>query len=169
MKALGKLCFLRHRGKGISCHVANHLVFAAIFPKMLWASPVWWIGSANIISTLQTTHNAAARWITGLPANTRISKLLICANLPPLEIYLNYLSTRYAIRLLFLPMNHPLSNKPKEDKNAQHLPGLQRVMSFISGWTLMRNENRLPEGYYQINQLQPLIYMEKSKDAVRVH
>jgi hypothetical protein len=132
MKALGKICFLRHRRKGISCHVANHLVFAAILPKMLWASSVWWIGSANIISTLQTTYNAAARWITGLLANTRISKLLICANLPPLEIYLNYLSTRYAIRLLFLPTNHPLSNKLKEDKNA-HLPGLQRVMSFISG------------------------------------
>jgi hypothetical protein len=97
MKALGKICFLRHRGKGISCHIANHLVFAAILPKMLLASPVWLIGSANIISTLQTTYNAAARWITGLPANTRIPKLLVCANLPPLEIYLNYLSTKYAI------------------------------------------------------------------------
>jgi hypothetical protein len=61
MKALGKICFLCHRGKGISCHVASHLVFAAIFLKMLWASPIWWIGSANIISTLQTTYNAAAR------------------------------------------------------------------------------------------------------------
>jgi hypothetical protein len=40
MKALGKICCLRHRGKGISCHVANHLVFAPILPKMLWASPV---------------------------------------------------------------------------------------------------------------------------------
>jgi hypothetical protein len=87
-------------------HVAKHPVFAAILPKMLWASPVWWIGSANIISTLQTTYNAATGWITGLPANTWIPKLLICANLPPLEIYLNYLS-RYAIRLLFLPTNHP--------------------------------------------------------------
>jgi hypothetical protein len=169
MKALGKICFLRHPGKGISCHVANHLVFAAILPKMHWASPVWWIGSSNIISTLQTTYNAAARWITGLPINTRIQKLLICANLPPLEIYFNYLSTRYAIRLLFLPTNLPLSNKPKEDKNAQHLPGLQRVMYFISGWTSIRNENRLPEGHYQINQLQPPIHMEKSKDVTRVH
>jgi hypothetical protein len=168
MKALGKICFLLHRGKGISCHVANHIVFAAILPKMLWASPVLWIGSPNIISTHQTTHNAAARWITELPANARIPKLLICANIPPLEIYLNYLSTRYAIRLLFLPMNHPLSNKPKEDKNAQHLPGLQRVMSFISGWISIRNENRLPEGHYQINQLQPPIRVEKYKDATRV-
>jgi hypothetical protein len=141
MEALGKICFLRHCGKGISCHVANHLVFAAILPKILWASPVWWIGSANIISTLQTTYNAAAKWITGLPANTWIPKLLIYANLLPLEIYLNYLLTRYAIRLLFLPKNHPLSNKHKEDKNAQHLSGLQGVMSFISGWTLIRNEN----------------------------
>jgi hypothetical protein len=73
------------------------------------------------------------------------------------------------IRLLFLPTNHPLSNKPKEDKNAQYLPGLQRVMSFISGWTSIRNDNRLPEGHYQINQLQPPIHMEKSKDATRVH
>jgi hypothetical protein len=55
MKALGKICFLRDRGKGISYHVANHLVFAPILPKMLWASPVWWIESTNIISTLQTT------------------------------------------------------------------------------------------------------------------
>jgi hypothetical protein len=126
-------------------------------------------GSANIISTLQTTYNAAASWITELPANTRIPKLLICANIPPLEIYLKYLSTRHAIRLLFLPMNHPPFNKPKEDKNAQHPPWLQRVMSFISGWTSIQNENRLPEGHYQINQLQPPIHMEKSKDVTRVH
>jgi hypothetical protein len=52
--------------------------------------------------------------------------------------------------------------------NAQHLPGLQRIMSFISGWTI-RSENRLPEGHYQTNQLQPLIHMEKSKGATRVH
>jgi hypothetical protein len=42
-------------------------------------------------------------------------------------------------------------------------------MSFISGWTSIRNENRLPEGHYQINQLQPPIHMDKSKDATRVH
>jgi hypothetical protein len=42
-------------------------------------------------------------------------------------------------------------------------------MSFISGWASIRNENRLPEVHYQINQLQPLIHMEKSKDATRVH
>jgi hypothetical protein len=57
MKVLGKICFLHHRRKGVSCHVANHLVFAAILPKTHWASPVWWTGSANIISTLQTTYN----------------------------------------------------------------------------------------------------------------
>jgi hypothetical protein len=78
MKVLGKICFLRHRGKGISCHAANHLVFAAILPKMLWASSILRIGSPNIISTLKTTYNAAARWITGLPANTDTKATNLC-------------------------------------------------------------------------------------------
>jgi hypothetical protein len=66
-------------------------------------------------------------------------------------------------------MNHQLSNKPRKDMNAQHLPGLQRIMPFISGWTSIRNGNQLPEGHYQTNQLQPPIHMEKSKGATRVH
>ena len=72
----------------------------AILPAMFWASPAaWWAGTPMVSTTVKTTYNATARWITGLPLNTRVTNLLTLANLPPREDYLDYLSIRYAIRL----------------------------------------------------------------------
>jgi hypothetical protein len=40
-----------------------------------------------------------------------------CARLPPLDIYLDYLSNKYAIRLLFLPPDHALDFPPPDLNN----------------------------------------------------
>jgi hypothetical protein len=79
---------------------------------MLWALPAWWTGAENTLSPLATAYRSAARWATGLPPSTRISNLLTCIHLPLLHIYLDYLSTKFAIRLLFLPTRHSLASIP---------------------------------------------------------
>jgi ribonuclease HI len=126
-KVLGSLKFLRHRSRGIPAHIAHHLAMTAIFPAMFWASPAWWAGTPGVIATLKVAYNAVARWITGLPLNTRTTNLITLAQLPPMEVYLDYLSLRYAIRLHFLPTYHALG--PPCDKPSTHanLPGLHRL------------------------------------------
>jgi ribonuclease HI len=126
-KVLGSLNFLRHRSRGIPAHIAHHLAMTAIFPAMFWASPAWWAGTPGVIATLKVAYNTVARWITGLPLNTRITNLITLAHLPPMEVYLDYLSLRYAIRLHFLPNYHALGPPCEQLKTHTNLPGLHRL------------------------------------------
>jgi hypothetical protein len=88
-RALGSLSFLRHRSRGIPAQIAHHLAMTAVLPTMFWASPAWWTGTLMITATLQTTYNSVARWITGLPLNTRTTNLITLSQLPPMEAYLD--------------------------------------------------------------------------------
>jgi hypothetical protein len=110
--ALSSLLFLRDGGNRISTYIACHLILTLILPKMLWASPASWTGAENILSPLATSYHSAIRWANGLPPSTRISNLLTCTHLLPLNVYLDYLSTKFAIRLLFLPVRHSLTGIP---------------------------------------------------------
>ena len=107
-KCLMILSSLRHNNRGLSTYTALHLVHAALLPKMLWASPVWWTGSQHILHRLEPVYHRALWWASGLPAYVAIRKLLRLTRMPPLGCMLNLLSARYAIRLLFTPDNHPL-------------------------------------------------------------
>jgi ribonuclease HI len=126
-RVLSSFSFLRHRSRGTPAHIAHHLALAAILPAMFWASPAWWTGTPMVTSTLKLTYNAIARWITGLPYNTRITNLLTLAHLPPMEAYLDYLSLRFAIRLHFLPSHHALGRPRADPTTHNHLPGLHRL------------------------------------------
>jgi hypothetical protein len=75
LQALGSMGFLRGSKWSISAYIAHHLVFAAVLPQMLWASPIWWNGRNGILDQLKMTYHAAARWITGLPMSTSTVKL----------------------------------------------------------------------------------------------
>jgi hypothetical protein len=70
-----------------------------------------------VFRPLQITYNSLARWITGLPPRTGVAKHLTCARIPLLDIYLDYLSNKYAIRLLFLPPDHALDFPPPDLNN----------------------------------------------------
>lgn len=107
-QCLGVLSALRHNHRGLSAYTALHLVRTAFLPKILWASPGWWTGSQHILSRLEPVYHRALRWASGLPAYTAIRKLLLLTRSPPLRCTLDYLSTRYAIRLLFIAADHPL-------------------------------------------------------------
>jgi ribonuclease HI len=141
-KILGSLNFLRHRSRGIPAHIAHHLAMTAIFPAMFWASPAWWAGTPGVISTLKLTYNSVARWITGLPLNTRTTNLITLAHLPPMEAYLDYLSLRYAIRLHFLPSHHGLGPPYDQPNTHTNLPGLHRLYNLSKHLVLGKLEDR---------------------------
>ena len=126
-KILGSLNFLRHRSRGIPAHIAHHLAMTAILPAMFWASPAWWTDGPTVSATLRMTYNSIARWITGLPLNTRTTNLITLAHLPPMAAYLDYLSLRYAIRLHFLPSYHALGPPRGQANTHSNLPGLHRL------------------------------------------
>jgi hypothetical protein len=90
MQALCGFLYLRKGLKGIPPITACHIALSSILPKLLWASPIWWTGSHSVLYPLQFAYHRIARWITGLPPSTRITKLLHRANLAPLDIWLDY-------------------------------------------------------------------------------
>jgi hypothetical protein len=128
-QALGSLLYLRKGVNGIRPVIARHLAMSVIFPKMFWASPFWWLGSQSISGPLAAGYHKVARWITGLSTSTRVTKLLRCAHLPPLEAWLDFISTSYAIRTLFTSDLHGLKPLPYYDVTKAKQPGIHRVLS----------------------------------------
>jgi ribonuclease HI len=143
VQAIGALGFLRRHDWSAPAYVVHHLAFAAVMPKMLWGSPIWWTGSVAVQSVLATAYHRIARWITGLPMSTKISKLLTAAQLPPLDAYLDYLSMRYAIRVRFLPADHILAGSPEyiRGKPKPELPSRHRLDGLISHLTIGKLED----------------------------
>ena len=109
-KCLMILASLRHNYRGLSTYTALHLVHAALLPKMLWASPVWWTGSHHILHRLEPVYHRALCWASGLSAYVAIRKLLQLTCMPLLGCILNLLSAHYAIQLLFASEAHPLQH-----------------------------------------------------------
>ena len=95
-----------------------------------------------VTATLSTTYNSIARWITGLPLNTRTSNLLTLAQLPPLEAYLDYLSLRYTIHLHFLPSHHALGPPRAAPNTSPSLPGLHHLYNLSKHLVMGKLENR---------------------------
>jgi ribonuclease HI len=165
---LGSLSFLRHRTQGLSSFMAHFLCHTAILPAMLWASPAWWIGTAPVLDPLCLTYNRIARWITGLPPSTGITKLLSCAGLPPLTLFMDYLSTNYAIRLCFLPKSHILGRPLPNDRRQPYLPGLPRLHSFIKDMITSTLENRQTTSHGSIPTI-IIPHLSKDKFAKHIH
>jgi ribonuclease HI len=158
-KILGSLGFLRHRSRGIPAYVSHHLAMTAILPAMFWASPAWWAATPMVITTLKVTYNSIARWITGLPLNTRTTNLITLAHLPPMEAYLDYLSLRYAIRLHFLPTCHALGPPRVQPATHTNLPGLHYLYNLgknlVQGKLEDRTTTSTAEGVAKVTSPNP--------------
>jgi ribonuclease HI len=172
-QSLGKILYLRKGSHGISPKIARYLAISFVLPKMFWASPIWWTGSQSVIGPLENTYNRIARWITGLPRTTRISKLLRCAHLPPLNLWLDYITRNYAIRLITLPADHSLRPLPTFDPSRTSVAGPHRILSFVSEYLDDRLEDRTHKSLVSIT---PLIIHHKKpqsddekKAAVKTH
>src|SRR5690606_14322156 len=72
---VGRLSFLSTGPGRIKPFIAYHLALTSILPKMLWASPAWWNGYYLVRTAIETTFHTIARWIAGLPQNTRTQLL----------------------------------------------------------------------------------------------
>jgi hypothetical protein len=169
MQALGSFRFLRTTSLGISSKTARYLTISAILPKMLYGSEIWWLGNVRAIDPIRIVYNRIARWITGLPSNTRITKLLSCANLPPLEKFLDYTSTCYGIRLLFLPTTNPATIPTTLSRRAKKYPGTDRILSLIEGMYTNRLEDRSSPSPYPISLSPTKIHFTRSPDAKSIH
>jgi hypothetical protein len=90
---------------------------------MLYTSPIWQTGSQSLLHPLEIGYNRICQWITGLPPSTRITKLLRCAHLPPLNVWLDLISTQHAIRLITLPNDHSRYPIPKYQSALSSNPG----------------------------------------------
>jgi ribonuclease HI len=164
VQSLGSLLFLRKGKLGISPKIARYLVISKIIPKMLWASPIWWSGSPSILSPLETAYNRLCRWITGLPPSTRTTKLLICAHMPPLNLWLDLISFNYAIRLITLPADHGLLPLPTFDSSRATRAGPHRILSFVKDYlsdTLESRSNTNPVNLECLN-----VHTRKPQTAV---
>jgi len=166
-QVLGSFKFLWHRSHGMPAQVAYHLALTAIFPAMFWASPVWWTASPSTTNTLKTTYNAVARWITGLPLNTRITNLITLAHLPPMEAYLDYLSLRFAIRLYFLPACHSTGPPRQHPHTRQDLPGLYYLYNLSKHLIMGKLEDRIT--HLPVNGVHPVTSPNPDKITTPQH
>jgi hypothetical protein len=112
-------------------------------------------------------YHKIARWITGLPPSTRITKLLRCAYLPPLNIWLHLISTKYAIHLITLPNDHGLYPIPIFQPTQASLAGLHRLLSFVSQYLGDRIERRSDYNPINIDPIQ--IHFQKPNDEDEKH
>jgi ribonuclease HI len=150
--------------------VVHDLALTAVMPNMLWGSPIWWIGSAAVTSTLASAYHRIARWITGLPMSTRIPKLLTAPQLPPLNAYLDYVSMRYAIWVRFLPTDHMLADSPAYVRGMPKpgFPSRHRPEGLISHLTIGELEDRSTH----IDTLIPRVespHRDKHTDPTGIH
>lgn len=150
MQALGSLMYLRAGKNGISPLVARQMVISKVIPRMFWASPIWWIGTQSVLSPIEAGYHRTARWITGLPPSTRISKLLRCAHLPPLKLWLDLMTRYYAIRIITLPADHSLQPLPNFDASKSLCASPHRILSFVSDYLSDRLECRSRPNFVNI-------------------
>jgi ribonuclease HI len=123
------------------------------------------INQSNILSPLAVAYHSAARWATGLPPSTRISNLLTCAHLPPVHVYLDYLSTRFAIRLLFLPAGHSLAGIPTTPNCPTIAPGTSRLRDLVKHLVAGKLENRSATPATFSIQSAPPVHTSKSDQS----
>jgi hypothetical protein len=123
------------------------------------------MGANNTLSPLTTAYYSTARWATGLPPSTRISNLLTCTHLPPLHTYLDYLATKFAIRLLFLPTGHSLAGHPTTPDCPVSAPGTSRLHDLIKHVITSNLENRSATPITFSIQSTPLIHTNKNKQS----
>ena len=72
-KQLGRL---KHLGKKIPQGARKNLARGLILSKMNYLMPLWGGATNSLIRRAQTVLNSTARWVTGLPRRTKVSKLM---------------------------------------------------------------------------------------------
>lgn len=85
----------------------RRVTVAAVNSVALYGAEVWWRGQQDRLKRIQLLLNSQARAITGMLPSTPIPALLEAASLPRAQDLLDYRQTRYAMRALAAPRDHP--------------------------------------------------------------
>jgi hypothetical protein len=109
---------------------------------MLWVLLAWSIGTDAVLYPLSMVYHSMAQSITSLPPSMHISNLIMCAYLPLLKTYLDYISSRYAICLLLLPVGHSLLSLPTIPYCPNSALGTTHLHSLINPLLVRTLENR---------------------------
>jgi ribonuclease HI len=127
------------------------------------------MGADNTLSPLAIAYHSTARWATSLPPSTRISNLLTCIHLLLLHVYLDYLSTKFAIRLLFLPAGHSLAGIPTIPNCPASAPGISRLRNLIKHLITSNLENHATTPIAFSIKSAPPVYTSKSDQSHSHH
>ncbi len=120
MHALDSMHLLANTARGLHQEHLRRLYIACIRPIMTYGSPVWWSQKKLHTKELERVQNKALRWICATFRTTPISAMEIEAAIPPVDLHLDYLHRRAAIRLNGLPPNSQI---------IQRLPPIWRMGS----------------------------------------
>ena len=102
--------------RGVPSHLVRRLYLAVAVPKMMYAADiclessrrVGGAGSATIVAKLAAVQRKAAIAITGAMKTTATDILDAHANLLPMQLLVEKMRARAAIRMATLPKSHPL-------------------------------------------------------------
>ena len=110
-RALGVLMRLANTESGLSPPAMRQLYLACVVPITDFGAEVWWKEQKIYSDQLQTIQNIALRKILGAFRTTPTSAMHIEAAIPPVHIRLTHLQRKYAIRILTMPMSHPVRQR----------------------------------------------------------
>ena len=109
---------------------------------MLFRSPAWWNQKKMHTKQLQIIQNKALRWICAAFKTTPITAMELEASIPPIQLHLDYLQRRAAVRLNGLPTNSQvISRLPPawQDRTNPNPNGRQRRPKTLTQlWRLSR-------------------------------
>jgi hypothetical protein len=100
MQALDSFLYPRKGLKGVIPITTHHITLSSVLPKLLWASSILWTGSHSVLYPLQLSYHRIACWITAFSFNS-CNQTPTYAYISPLDIWLDYLATRYPTSLIF--------------------------------------------------------------------
>jgi ribonuclease HI/exonuclease III len=118
-KYTAQISRLSRSASGISSHLMRQMYISAAVAKMTYAADIWYTpismnengnrtGSIGVTKKLATVQRSAALTITGALRSTATDILDIHANLLPVDLLMDKICHRSAVRLLSLPEGHPL-------------------------------------------------------------
>jgi ribonuclease HI len=105
--AMQRISGLSRRNGGLSLSLMRRVVLAAVSSIALYGAEVWWRGQKDKQNLLQLLLNSQARSITGMLKSTPIAALLEAARVQQAVHILDHRQTRYAVRALAAPQDHP--------------------------------------------------------------
>jgi ribonuclease HI len=130
---------------GASAHTLRRLYLSIAVPRFAYAIDVWYTpvtlgtrpkergkGSIGFAKRLQRIQSTAARAILGAMRSSPIDSLDAHAALLPIHILLNEACQRAAIRLVSVPVSHPLTKAVIRCTRGRkrHIPPLQAIIHF---------------------------------------